>query len=133
MIFLFPLLLLWSVSMHASCADFVRFAEVRQGHKENASILATLYDHFLGHLSPSDYPFLIAIGGSPGAGKTTFRKQFLKMENVHVHDMDEVMICLPGYQKDVSTIGAKKAFENWWVVAQKIAQILVLYAMESRY
>ena len=119
--------------MDASYADFVRFSEGRQGHRENELVLKSLYEHFLDHLFPSEQPFVVAIGGSPGAGKTTFRKQFLKMDNVHLHDMDEVMVRLPGYQEDVTAIGAKKAFEKWWPTARETAQTLVLYAIESGY
>jgi len=119
--------------MHASYADFVRYANEQQGHIDNEPILKILYEQFLESLSPSSQPFLIAVGGSPGAGKTTFRKTFLKMENVHLHDMDEVMVLLPEYQKDLMAIGAKKAFEKWWPQAREMAQLLVHYAIESEY
>ncbi len=123
---------LWSHSMEASYADFLQFAEKKQV-QENEPVLKILYSEFLDNLSPSDQPFLTAIGGSPGAGKTTFRKQMLKLENVHLHDMDEVMIRLPCYQKDYVVLGAKKAFENWWPSARELAQLLVQYAMQSKY
>ncbi len=130
--FILPLFI-WSVSLHASYTDFVRFAEMKQGHTDNESILKVLYEQFLAPLSSSSQPILIALGGSPGAGKTTFRKKFLKMQNIHIHDMDEVMVQLPGYQEDLAQLGTKKAFEKWWPSAQAMARMIVQYAIESRY
>ncbi len=118
--------------MHAALEDFLQFAESRREVEIDGSTIELLYEEFLGNLSPSDQPQLFAIGGSPGAGKTTLRRQ-LKMENVHLHDMDELLIRLPGYQEDLQASGAKKAFEKWWPTAQKIARTLVLYAIESGY
>lgn len=130
--FIFLLTILWSVALQASYMDFLRFARAH-GSCESEVILKPLYDHFLGSLTPSMRPFLIAIGGSPGSGKTTYRKQFLELENTHLHDMDEVMIRLSGYQDDLRAIGAKKAFEIWWPQARAIAQVLVSYAIESNF
>lgn len=128
------LLLLGSIPIQASrYEDFLRFAETRQEYNGDESTLKMLYEQFLDGLTPDNQPYLIALGGSSGSGKTTFRKKFLKMENVHLHDMDEVMIRLPGYQEDLPTIGAKKAFEKWWPTARKTAQLLVQYAIESGY
>jgi predicted ABC-type ATPase len=110
----------------------VRFSEER-GHQEHEEALKVLYENFLDSLSPVEQPLLIAIGGSPGAGKTTFRKACLKTENVHLHDMDEVMVRLPGYQEDLKVMGAKQAFEKWWPTAREMAQTLVLYAIQSKY
>lgn len=117
--------------MHASYADFLQFVEIKQGHKDNEAVLKILYDEFLDGLTPCRQPNLIAVGGSPGSGKTTFRKTFLNMKNVHLHDMDEVMVRLPGYKVDLQAIGAKRAFETWWPKAREISQLLVQFAMES--
>ena len=127
------LLSLWigSCALEASYGDFLQFA--KDNKMDNEPLLNTLYQEFLHPLTPVENPMLIAIGGGPGAGKTTFRKQFMKTENVHLHDMDEVMIRLPGYQEDLAVIGAKKAFEKWWPTARQFAQILVQYAIQSKY
>jgi len=122
-----------SVFVKSLFNDFVRFSETQEGYKESELVLRKLYEQFLDHLSSNDRPFLIAIGGSPGAGKTRFRKKFLKMENVHLHDMDEVMVALPGYQEDLIKIKAKKAFEKWWRPAREMAQTMVRFAIESNY
>jgi predicted ABC-type ATPase len=127
--FLFPVLL-WNIFMHASYEDFLRFADAEQA---NDHILKILYEEFFAHLSPSRQPELIAIGGSPGSGKTAFRKAFIKLDNAHLHDMVEVMVLLPGYQDDLKKIGATKTFEKWWPTARELAQILFQYAIESRY
>src|SRR3569832_832150 len=111
--------------------DFLHFAKEKQGHLENAQMLEELYDKFLKPLAPASHPLLIAIGGSPGSGKTTFRNKFLVMENFHIHDMDEVMVLLPGYKRDVVADGAKQAFEKWWPTAREMAQLLVQYAIKS--
>jgi predicted ABC-type ATPase len=122
-------LLMWSATMHASYEDFKCFF---QGKAEDELVWQMLYEQFFTGISPSSKPTLIAIGGGPGSGKTLFRRS-LNLTNVHVHDLDEVMIRLPGYQADLQTLGAKQAFENWWPTAQKMAQILVQYAIESGY
>ena len=47
--------------------------------------------------------------------------------------MDEVLICLPGYQKDLMALGPVEAFEKWWPTARKVADILVQYAVKKKY
>lgn len=107
--------------------------------KEHASLycealFTDLYDYFLKDLTPEETPFLLAIGGGPGSGKTTLRKQLQgNFKNIHIHDMDEVMVRLPGWQKDLELFGPKIAFENWWPKAREISEILVRFALESRY
>jgi predicted ABC-type ATPase len=118
-------------TMYATFDEFVLFAE-NQGHNDK-HVLQLLYDHFIHGLTAESNPRLIAIGGSPGSGKTTYRKQYLSLSNVHVHDMDEVMIRLPGYQEDLQTRGPKAAFEKWWPIAQKTAQMLVRFAIQSHF
>ncbi len=125
-------LLIGNIPMQASYHDFLQFAVSKQGH-QNEDVLKMLYEQFFSSLSPTNKPILIALGGSPGSGKTTFRKTCLDTKNFHIHDMDEVMVLLPGYQKDQKTLGSKKAFENWWPCAREMAELLVQYAIQSRY
>lgn len=122
-------LLMWNTSMHASYEDFLR---VSGGKTSDEAVWRMLYEEFFSDISPCSEPVLIAIGGGPGSGKTTFRRS-LSLANVHVHDMDEVMVRLPGYQTDLKTLGLTKAFEKWWPTAREMAQTLVHYAIESRY
>ncbi len=117
--------------METDFQKFIEFANEKQA-QENSFVLEALYDTFLSNLTPQEQPIIFAIGGSPGSGKTTWRRQQNSM-NLHLHDMDEVMICLPDYQKDLASLGPKAAFEKWWPTAQKLARILVQYAIESRY
>lgn len=113
-------------------SEFLSFAEEKQGHRNNEHLLKELHRLFLENLTPQEHPVIIAMGGSPGSGKTTFRKS-LNLANVHLHDMDEVMVSLPEYQEDLRQIGPKKAFEKWWPHAQSLARILVQFAIQARY
>lgn len=126
-------ILILSMNLNASYSDFLKFAVEEKRYQNKEVDLEPIYEKFLGGLSPWKNPFLIAVGGSSGAGKTTYRKTFLKIENVHIQDMDEVMIALPCYQKDLKKLGAKEAFEKWWPTAQKISQLLVQYAIRSNF
>ena len=93
-----------------------------------------LYEVFLKDLTSStEQPKLIIFSGGPGAGKTTYRKKYFEnLNNFHIHDMDEVLVHLKGYQKDLQNYGAKTAFENWWPTAQTIANQFVRYAFSHR-
>lgn len=116
----------------ASYDNFLLFAKT-QPKQVDETILKDLYATFLQDLTPQEKPFLLAIGGGPGSGKTTFRKQLQDIKNLHLHDMDEVMVRLPGWKKDLALLGPKKAFENWWPTAREISELLVRFAIESRY
>ncbi len=72
------------------------------------------------------------MGGSPGAGKTTYRKS-LNATGIHVHDLDAVMSKLPGYILDVKSLGPKQAFEKWLSLARNLSMIFVRFAMRSNY
>jgi predicted ABC-type ATPase len=116
----------------ASYDNFLLFAKTHPKQIDE-TILKDLYVAFLQDLTSQKKPLLIAIGGGPGSGKTTFRKQLQNLKNVHLHDMDEVMVRLPGWKKDFILFGPKKAFENWWPTAREISELLVRFAIESRY
>lgn len=92
-----------------------------------------LIDRFLHDLPKPKQPLLIAFGGSPGAGKTTLRKRLYSSDGMHVHDLDEVMLSLSGYQADLKKEGARFAFEKWWPIAQTIAQRIVQHAIHEGY
>ena len=127
------LLTLCCGQLQASFHNFMQFVEQRKLNHVSTEDLEMLYQQFLQDLTPSDQPFLIALGGSPGAGKTTLRKQLSEQENIHLHDMDEVLVRLPCYQEDCTNHGAKIAFDKWWPTAREVAQLLVQYAIHSKY
>lgn len=112
--------------------NFLQYIKVE--NSEMQQIYRDLYAVFLRDLIPQENPSLFAIGGSPGAGKTTWRQHvYSQMVNVHLHDMDEVLIRLPGYQKDLALGEPILAFQKWWPTAREISEKLVQYAIESRY
>lgn len=92
-----------------------------------------LYQKFFADIQPVTKPKLIVLGGSPGAGKTTYRKAHLSVSNFHIHDLDEVQVILPGYLKDLNQHGPEVAFKNWWQKAQKIANAMVRFAFDNHY
>lgn len=74
--------------------------------------------------------WILAIGGSAGSGKTSWRKMHWRhLDNVYVHDMDEELLQLPGYQKDVKEKGLVAAFENWRVIARDLADEKMHFAI----
>jgi len=126
-------------ALSASASNVVTFEGFQDfivGHTSAQVTLAEyqiIYKALLGGLTQSEQPKLIIFGGGPGTGKTTYRMHhFGSFENTHVHDMDEVLVRLDGYQKDLQTLGAKKAFVNWWRTARSIADQLVQYAFEHK-
>lgn len=96
-------------------------------------LIELLFEKFFSSLMATSQPKLIILGGSPGAGKTYYRRNFLALPHFHIHDMDEVLIRLPGYQKDCDELGLKAAFERWWPIAQKIANVMVRFSFSCHY
>jgi predicted ABC-type ATPase/GNAT superfamily N-acetyltransferase len=94
--------------------------------------ISLIYETFFCGLSSQNEPKILMLGGSPGAGKTTYRKKYLNDSAYHIHDMDEVMVLLPGYQQALKTVGAIKAFEDWWPIAQQTANIMMTYALNNK-
>ncbi|MBS0615821.1 MAG: zeta toxin family protein [Verrucomicrobia bacterium] len=117
--------------MSSLFCNFEKFSQAI-GDQADISILQQLYNSFLEGLKPEEQPIILAVGGGPGSGKTTWRRE-QNSRNFHIHDMDEVMIRLPGYQKDLNELGAKAAFEKWWPIAQKLARAIVQYAIANKY
>jgi predicted ABC-type ATPase len=125
-------LLLLPIFGNANEEGFLQYIKVENA--ELQQVYRDLYAEFLKDLTPQKNPLLFAIGGSPGAGKTTWRQHmYSEMTNVHLHDMDEVLIRLPGYQKNLVLGEPKLAFEKWWPTAKEISVKLVQYAIESKY
>lgn len=112
--------------------SFDCFLNFIQGQKVDCVSLGeykVLHKIFLQDLTPSKQPKLIIVAGGPGTGKSTYRKKYLEsLENFHIHDMDEILVRLKGYQNDLHHHGAETAFNNWWPKAQKIANQFANFA-----
>ncbi len=77
-------------------------------------------------------PMLIAIGGGPASGKTTWRCKLQgETQNYFLHDMDEVLVQLSGYQEDLTILGGRGAFEKWWPTARTLAEEQVRAAIDA--
>ncbi len=132
-------LTLWcyAIKIHATTYDrFITFAPTVQEISSTTNhhlTLKILYDTFLAHLTPQKYPVLQAVGGSPGAGKTTYRKKHMNMHNLYQHDIDEIITKLPNYQLDVKLTGTMHAFTTWWPTARRIAHAMITFAITSKY
>ena len=116
----------------ADRSDFLTF--VKPVDDRSKEIYQKFYRLFLDGLTSQKKPCVIVFAGGPGSGKTTHRRSAqLKLEKAHVHDMDEILIRLPEYQKDLQSEGPKVAFEKWWPLAREIADALVQYAIRLNY
>ncbi len=118
-----------------TCNDFMEFVVAKQGvgyATENQALLKMLYDEFLAGIEPQATPVLFVVGGSSGAGKTTYRK-YLDVTGQHVHDPDLVMSKLLEYKRDEKVLGKKTAFDKWAPFTRCIAQLLVRFAIQSKF
>jgi predicted ABC-type ATPase len=114
----------------ADLGDFLKFANA----PENETLLTDLFHRYLEGLAAEDRPLLLAIGGGPGSGKTTLRKKIQETKsNIHIHDMDEVRMRIPGFLDDAKQHGALYAFEKRWSFSRDMAEILVRFAIKQRY
>ena len=128
-----------SVSMNKESStayeNFLKFIAEEEGvvyADQHKVIIKNLYKDFLVGLKSQKKPIFVAIGGSPGAGKTTYRKS-LDLTQQHIHNVDEVMSRLPEYKEDLLVIGAKAAFAKWVVFSRRMSQLLLRFAMKSAF
>lgn len=116
-----------------SYRSFEQFALSKGVSEARKDALLILFDRFLNQLTSDEHPFLIAVGGAPGSGKTTYREHFLQIPNTYVHDMDEVMRCLPGYAIYENEFGHREAYRQWLSCAKEMTQLLTEFALQSNY
>jgi predicted ABC-type ATPase len=103
-------------------------------HQQVVSSSSDLSSFFFENLTPEEHPLLIAIGGGPCSGKTTWRRKMQSgLKNYFLHDMDEVMVRLTGYKEDFRMLEGKAAFEKWWPFARELSEEWVRLAIKSRY
>lgn len=103
-------------------------------HQQAISFSSDLSSFFFNNLTPEEHPILLAIGGGPCSGKTTWRRKMQAgLKNYFLHDMDEVMVQLPGYKEDFCILGGKAAFEKWWPHARELSEEWVRLAIKSHY
>lgn len=129
------LVLLLSTSYtHANEKNFMDFIMNNKVMQVSDIEYKNFYNLFLSNLKFSDSPRIIILSGTPGAGKSTFRKKYLgTIENFHLHDMDEVIANLKGYKVDSQKHGETYAFDKWWPIAQKVVNQLTLYAFTQKF
>ncbi len=135
----FPKELKQAIAITNTSDDFKRFFKGKLKPDEKVTsvddvFLEQLHKEFLEGLQPALMPKMIALGGAPGSGKTTFRKKNLNLgpkENYHVHDLDEVLIRIPAYKITLKNEGPKFAFESWWLSAHRVVNIMSDYAIEN--
>ncbi len=125
-------LLICNMLMAASYEDFVDFVKTKAPSFHDEELWRMFYDTFLEGLTPSESPFLYAIGGGPASGKTTLRNQ-CHFSNVHLHDMDEIVVRLPEYKRDCVLLGLEAAFDKWFPTAREIADTMAEFALANRY
>jgi len=76
-------------------------------------------------------PRFVQVGGIPGAGKTTFCKNFHWDERLFI-SFDKIMETLPGYQSDIYRLGTVKAFNRWEMPARIIGYEVLRRAVEKQ-
>ncbi len=114
---------------------FLSFVTGQQGIEYvtmNHMELTLMHDAFLDHLTPQEMPMFIAIGGSVGAGKTTYRKKIMD-KNMCLCSADEVMSKLPSYQQNMKIFDAETAFQMASPTASLLAHIILQFAIKSKY
>ena len=102
--------------------------------QEISPISGDIASSFFYGLVPEENPILVAIGGGPASGKTTWRRKMQPaFKNYFLHDMDEVMIRLPEYRQDLAVLGSLAAFEKWWKYAMDLSEEGVRFAIASKF
>jgi predicted ABC-type ATPase len=81
-------------------------------------------------------PFVYAMAGVPGAGKTTFVDKAIKdgvfPRDAFILNPDMVMEALPEYQQDVIEEGQAAAFTRWELPARLFAYDMATQAAENK-
>lgn len=125
--------LLCSVAI-ADQVSFMRFISNDKNPNVLDSEYKNLYNLFLGNLQSSSSPEIVILSGTPGAGKSTFRKKYLgEIKNFYLHDPDEVTLNLKGYKIDAKKYSGTGAFDKWWPIVHKVVDQLTQYALKQSF
>ncbi len=131
------MLLLIDLLCSIATADQVSFMRFISGDKDPNildSEYKNLYNLFLCNLKSSNSPEIIILSGTPGAGKSTFRKKYLgTIKNFYLHDPDEVTLNLKGYEIDAKKYSGTGAFDKWWPIVHKVVNQLTQYAFKQNF
>lgn len=79
----------------------------------------------------AEQPYFVQIGGIPGAGKSTFCRQYKDKSAIYI-SFDKIMESLQGYQKDLQTLGSVEAFKRWELPARVIGYEVLSRAIEKK-
>lgn len=116
-----------------SLEDFTKYMKASLVPAISDDLAKILFSKFLENATSSAIPEMIALIGSSGSGKTTYRKtQLIDHTHYYTHDLDEVLMSLPEYISDYSKYEADFAFTKWLPFAQKIANIMAEYAFSNK-
>ena len=99
-------------------------------------ILRLIYNTHFTDIKPNKNSKIIILGGGSGTGKTTYRKNYLRKglaENYYVHDVDEILLLLPGYQEALKKDNPEMAFKTWIPIAQQIANSMMEFAVKNKF
>ncbi len=102
---------------------------------EYTEIKSAVYDKIIAALlteaSTSRTPYLLQVGGIPGAGKSTFCSS-CRRENSLFISFDKIMEMIPDYQADVYKLGRKESFHKWEIIARVIGYELLRQAVDKK-
>lgn len=97
-------------------------------------VIQLIYNTYFAGLKPNKNPKIIMLGGVPGAGKTTYRENHLRIglaNNYYVVDIDEILVLLPGY-REAKKSDPETAFKTWLPTARQIANAMMDFAAQNR-
>jgi predicted kinase len=94
----------------------------------NPLIADQMLERYLNQAEPHKTPVMMHTIGVPGAGKSTYLKQYDKTNYV-VISFDDIMEDIPSYQTDRKLLGTEYAFQRWELCARAIGYELLFRAI----
>jgi len=83
------------------------------------SLAQAMLDEILPEYPSVESPAMIHLCGIPGSGKSTYAQKLQqKKPEYYILSFDHIMLQLPGYKEDCTTVGLKEAFANWELPAR---------------